>query len=205
MGLDDLAGQIQVQAAAALIGLLETHGRAGTIQAAEGLPLFACREVVRGGALLGELDVDGLLVRRPQLVMVDGLAHTNAPGEAREKRWQDAEVLLAAGIDVISTLNVQHLESLHDTVARLTGVRVRERLPDHVLEEADELVLIDVTPDDLQARLWAGKVYAPDKVDQTISRFFSSANLGPCVSWRCGRLPTRWKWNRAACRAFTSG
>jgi len=161
----------------ALIGLLETHGRAGTIQAAKGLPLFARREVMRGGAVLGELDVDGLLLRRPQLVLVDELAHTNAPGSPREKRWQDAEVLLGAGIDVISTLNVQHLESLHDTVARLTGVRVRERLPDHVLEDADELVLIDVTPDDLQARLRAGKIYTPDKVDQAISNFFSSANL----------------------------
>ena len=161
----------------ALIGLLETHGRAGTIQAAAGLPLFPRREIVRGSVTLGELDVDGLLSRRPQISLIDELAHTNAPGSAREKRWQDVEVLLSAGIDIISTLNVQHLESLHDTVARLTGVRVRERIPDHVLEEADELVLVDVSPDDLQARLLAGKIYTPDKVDQAISNFFSSANL----------------------------
>ena len=161
----------------ALIGLLETHGRAGTLAAAEGLPTFPRREIVRGSVVLGELDVDGLLTRRPALALIDELAHTNASGSVREKRWQDVEVLLQAGIDVISTLNVQHLESLHDTVARLTGVRVRERLPDSVLEQADELVLVDVTPGDLQARLLAGKIYTPDKVDQAISNFFTSANL----------------------------
>jgi two-component system sensor histidine kinase KdpD len=161
----------------ALIGVLETHGRQGTLQAAEGLPLFPRREVVRGGVTLSELDVDGLLSRRPFVVLVDELAHTNAPGSEREKRWQDVEVLLAAGIHVLSTMNVQHLESLNDTVARLTGVRVRERVPDHVLQEADELVLIDLTPDDLRARLRAGKVYGPEKIEQALGNFFTAANL----------------------------
>ena len=166
----------------ALIGLLETHGRAGTITAAAGLPVWPRQEVERGGALLGELDVAGLLERRPALVLIDELAHTNLLGSAsvqagREKRWQDVEALLAAGIDVISTVNVQHLESLNDTVSRLTGVRVRERLPDHVLESADELVMVDVTPSDLRARLQAGKIYSPDKVDQSLSNFFTTQNL----------------------------
>lgn len=166
----------------ALIGLLETHGRAGTIIAAEGLPVWPRQMIERGGAALGELDVAGLLTRRPALVLIDELAHTNLPGSAsalagREKRWQDVDVLLQAGIDVLSTVNVQHLESLNDTVSRLTGVRVRERLPDTVLEDADELVLVDVTPADLRARLQAGKIYSPDKVDQSLSNFFTSENL----------------------------
>ncbi|WP_407570321.1 universal stress protein [Deinococcus altitudinis] len=165
-----------------LIGLLETHGRAGTIAAAAGLPVWPRQTVERGGVSLGELDVAGLLERRPALILIDELAHTNIPGSAsalagREKRWQDVEVLLAAGLDVVSTVNVQHLESLNDTVTRLTGIRVRERLPDHVLEAADELVLVDVTPTDLRARLQAGKIYSLDKVDQSLSNFFTSENL----------------------------
>jgi len=166
----------------ALVGLLETHGRAGTVLAAEGLPVWPRQTVERGGAALSELDVAGLLERRPALVLIDELAHTNLPGSAsvlagREKRWQDVEALLDAGIDVLSTVNVQHLESLNDTVSRLTGVRVRERLPDSVLETADELVLVDVTPTDLRARLQAGKIYAADKVDQSLSNFFTTENL----------------------------
>ncbi|MBZ9752850.1 universal stress protein [Deinococcus sp. HMF7604] len=161
----------------ALIGVLETHGRAGTIQAAEGLPLFPRREVTHGNVLLSELDVDGLLARRPFIVLIDELAHTNAPGSPREKRWQDVEVLLSAGIHVLSTVNVQHLESLNDMVARLTGIRVRERVPDAVLHGADELVLIDLTPDDLRARLKAGHVYGPEKIDQALGNFFTAANL----------------------------
>jgi len=165
-----------------LIGLLETHGRTGTTLSAAGLPVWPRQEVERGGVKLGELDVAGLLERRPALTLIDELAHTNIPGSAsvlagREKRWQDVEVLLAAGLDVISTVNVQHLESLNDTVTRLTGIRVRERLPDHVLEAADELVLVDVTPTDLRARLQAGKIYSLDKVDQSLSNFFTSENL----------------------------
>lgn len=166
----------------ALIGLLETHGRAGTLAAAAGLPVWPRQSLERGGVTLGELDVAGLLERRPQVVLIDELAHTNVSGSAsalagRDKRWQDVEVLLDVGIDVLSTVNVQHLESLHDTVTRLTGVRVRERLPDSVLRDADELVLVDVTPADLRARLLTGRVYSPDKVDQALSNFFTSENL----------------------------
>ncbi|MDV6375729.1 sensor histidine kinase KdpD [Deinococcus arenicola] len=161
----------------ALIGAVETHGREGTIRAAEGLPLFPRRVMTYGGTELTELDVDGLLARRPEVVLVDELAHTNAPGSERQKRWQDVDVLLAAGINVLSTVNVQHLESLNDTVARLTGVRVRERIPDAVLHEATELVLVDLTPHDLRARLKAGHVYGPEKIDQALGNFFTSPNL----------------------------
>ncbi|TSA87786.1 sensor histidine kinase KdpD [Deinococcus detaillensis] len=161
----------------ALIGIVETHGRPETIRAAEGLPLFPRRVILYGGTELTELDVPGLLARRPEVVLVDELAHTNAPGSERQKRWQDVEVLLAAGITVLSTVNVQHLESLNDTVARLTGVRVRERIPDAVLSEATELVLVDLTPHDLRARMKAGHVYGPEKVDQALGNFFTSPNL----------------------------
>ncbi|GHG02845.1 sensor histidine kinase [Deinococcus piscis] len=161
----------------ALIGVLETHGRKETIGAAEGLPVFPRREIVRGSTTVTELDLDGLIQRRPDIVLIDELAHTNAPGSVNEKRWQDVEALRDAGIHVLSTMNVQHLESLNDTVARLTGVRVRERVPDHVLHDADELVLIDLPPEDLRARLRAGKIYDPEKVEQSLSNFFTLPNL----------------------------
>ncbi len=160
-----------------LIGVLETHGRAGTVAAAAGLPVFPPLELPRGAALLREPDIAGLIARQPDAVLIDELAHTNAPGSARARRWEDAEALLAAGIDVYSTLNVQHLESLNDVVARLTGVRVRERVPDHVLADADEVVLIDLPPEDLRRRLRGGQVYAPQKVEQALTHFFTTPNL----------------------------
>lgn len=161
----------------ALIGVLETHGRKETIGAAQGLPVFPRREIVRGSTTITELDLDGLLQRCPDIVLIDELAHTNAPGSRFEKRWQDVEALRDAGIHVLSTMNVQHLESLNDTVARLTGVRVRERVPDHVLHDADELVLIDLPPEDLRARLRAGKIYSADKIEQSLGNFFTVPNL----------------------------
>ncbi len=161
----------------ALIGVLETHRRRETVAAAEGLPIFPRREIVRGSTTITELDVDGLIARKPYIVLIDELAHTNASGSPREKRWQDVEALRDARIHVLSTMNVQHLESLNDTVARLTGVRVRERVPDHVLHDADELVLIDLPPEDLRERLRAGKIYAPEKVEQSLSNFFTLPNL----------------------------
>lgn len=161
----------------ALIGVLETHGRAFTQAAAEGLPVFPRLEVVRGGVTLGELDVAGLIARRPDVVLVDELAHSNAPGSAREKRWMDVEALLDAGVNVLSTVNVQHLESLHDTVARLTGVRVRERIPDAVLGGADELVLVDLTPADLRERVRSGAVYGAERAEHALTNFFTLPNL----------------------------
>lgn len=165
------------EGADALVGLLETHGRKGTQDAAAELPVFPRLEVEYKGVKLGELDVRGLIERKPELVMVDELAHTNAPGSRNPKRYMDVEELLEAGINVVSTLNVQHLESLNDEVARLTGVRVRERVPDRVVLEASEVVIVDITPEALRERLQAGKVYARDKVDQALQSFFKLENL----------------------------
>ncbi len=161
----------------AVIGLLETHGRKDTIKAAEDLPIFGLLEIPYKGVTLRELDVQGIIDRRPTWVMVDELAHTNAPGSARAKRFMDVQVLLEHGINVISTLNVQHLESLNDEVARLTAVRVRERVPDHIVLEADEVVIVDITPETLRERLSAGKIYAKDKIDQALQSFFTPENL----------------------------
>jgi two-component system sensor histidine kinase KdpD len=160
-----------------VIGVLETHGRADTAAQAEGLERVPLRRLLHQGVWLEELDGAAIMARRPQLVLVDELAHTNAPGSERLKRWQDVEHLLAAGLDVYSTVNIQHLESLNDLVAQLTGVVVRERLPDRVLERADGVVLVDVTPETLQERLRDGKVYASDKVGQALAHFFQRRNL----------------------------
>lgn len=160
-----------------VIGLLETHGRQETIHQAEGLEQVPRKQLLYQGVALEELDVAAVLQRRPQLVLVDELAHTNIPGSERKKRWQDVEALLLSGLDVYSTLNIQHLESLNDLVAELTGVVVRERIPNRVLEQADEVVLVDVTPETLQERLKEGKVYAPEKVDQALNNFFQRRHL----------------------------
>jgi two-component system sensor histidine kinase KdpD len=160
-----------------VVGLLETHGRLETAREAEGLEQIPRKRVRYQGVDLEEMDVAALLTRRPQLVLVDELAHTNVPGSEREKRWQDVEMLLLAGLDVYSTLNIQHLESLNDLVAELTGVVVRERIPNRVLEQADEVVLVDVTPETLQERLKEGKVYAPEKVGQALAHFFQRRHL----------------------------
>jgi two-component system sensor histidine kinase KdpD len=160
-----------------VIGLLETHGRKDTSREAEGLEQIPRKRLRYQGVDLEEMDVAAVLARHPQLVLVDELAHTNVPGSEREKRWQDVEMLLLSGIDVYSTLNIQHLESLNDLVADLTGVVVRERIPNRVLELADEVVLVDVTPETLQERLKEGKVYAPEKVGQALSNFFQRRHL----------------------------
>lgn len=160
-----------------VIGLLETHGRQETIRQAEGIEQVPRKRLLYQGVTLEELDVAAVLERRPQLVLVDELAHTNIPGSERKKRWQDVEALLLSGLDVYSTLNIQHLESLNDLVAELTGVVVRERIPNRVLEQADEVVLVDVTPETLQERLKEGKVYAPEKVPQALANFFQRRHL----------------------------
>jgi two-component system sensor histidine kinase KdpD len=160
-----------------VVGLLETHGRQDTAREAEGLEQIPRKRLRYQDVELEEMDVAALLARHPQLVLVDELAHTNFPGSERNKRWQDVEMLLLSGIDVYSTLNIQHLESLNDLVAELTGVVVRERIPNRVLELADEVVLVDVTPETLQERLKEGKVYAPDKVDQALANFFQRRHL----------------------------
>ncbi|MBM5816700.1 MAG: sensor histidine kinase KdpD [Cyanobacteria bacterium K_Offshore_surface_m2_239] len=160
-----------------VIGLLETHGRLDTAREAEGLERIPRRRLLHQGVELEEMDVAAILARHPRLVLVDELAHTNAPGSEREKRWQDVEMLLLSGIDVYSTLNIQHLESLNDRVEELTGVVVRERIPNRVLELADEVVLVDATPETLEERLREGKVYASEKVAQALAHFFQRRHL----------------------------
>jgi two-component system, OmpR family, sensor histidine kinase KdpD len=168
---------LRADGADAIVGLLETHGRKDTMAAAEGLPLFPRLPLPYKGVTLTELDVDGIVSRHPNWVMVDELAHTNAPGSRNPKRFMDVEELLQAGINVVSTLNVQHLESLNDEVTRLTGVRVRERVPDKIVLDADEVVIVDITPESLRDRLSAGKIYAKDKIDQSLTGFFTPENL----------------------------
>ncbi|MEH2180188.1 universal stress protein [Nostoc sp.] len=160
-----------------VVGLLETHARKETAQKAEGLEIISRKRYPRGELTLTDMDTDAILKRSPQLVLIDELAHTNVPGSPREKRYEDVEVVLAAGIDVYSTMNVQHLESLNDLVARITGVVVRERVPDRIMDEADEIVVVDVTPETLQERLLEGKIYAQPKIQQSLDNFFQRRNL----------------------------
>jgi two-component system sensor histidine kinase KdpD len=160
-----------------VIGYLESHGRAETAALAEGLETVPRRRVEYRGTGLDEMDLPALLERRPELALIDELAHTNAPGVEHEKRFQDVEEVLEADIDVFSTVNVQHLESLNDQVAELTGVRVRETLPDEVLARADEVVLLDLTPEALLTRLREGKVYAKERVPAALGGFFKIENL----------------------------
>jgi two-component system, OmpR family, sensor histidine kinase KdpD len=160
-----------------VIGLLETHGREETAQKAIGLETVPRQEIEFSGIKLTEMDTQAIIDRQPQFALIDELAHTNIPGSQREKRYQDVEEVLAAGIDVYSTVNIQHLESLNDLVARITGVVVRERVPDRLLEEADEVVVVDVTPETLEERLKEGKIYAPEKIEQSLNNFFQRRNL----------------------------
>jgi two-component system sensor histidine kinase KdpD len=159
------------------VGVVETHGRRETAAQIEGLELLPRRAIDYKGARLEEMDLDGILVRRPGLVLVDELAHTNAPGSLNRKRHEDVNVLLLAGIPVVSTVNIQHLESLNNLVERLTGVTVRETIPDAVLDEADEVVLVDLSAEALQQRLQSGKIYAPEKINQSLTNFFTTHNL----------------------------
>src|SRR4051812_37527966 len=160
-----------------VIGLLETHGRKDTLAAADGLARLPRRRITYRASTLDELDLPGVLARAPELCLIDELAHTNAPGLEHGKRYEDVEDVLAAGVDVFSTMNVQHLESLNDTIAELSGVRVRETVPDAVLQHADEVVIVDLTPEALLERLRAGKVYPSDRVDAALQGFFKIENL----------------------------
>ncbi|OUL99213.1 DUF4118 domain-containing protein [Variovorax sp. JS1663] len=160
-----------------VIGVVETHGRSETAALLAGLESLPLRELPYRGRTLAEFDLDAALARKPAVILVDELAHSNAPGSRHAKRWQDVEELQAAGIEVWSALNVQHLESLNGTVGAITGVRVHETVPDTVLDEADEVVLVDVTPDELSARLAAGKVYLPQQAERAAQNFFRKGNL----------------------------
>jgi two-component system sensor histidine kinase KdpD len=160
-----------------VVGWVEDHGRPQTAAQVDGLEVVPRRVVDHRGATLEEMDLDAVLARRAEVVLVDELAHTNAPGSANEKRWQDVHQLLDAGSDVITTVNVQHLESMNDVVERITGARQRETVPDWVVRRADQVELVDMTPEALRRRMAHGNVYAPDKVDAAMSNYFRVGNL----------------------------
>lgn len=169
--------QLKKEGIDVIVGLLETHGRKETADKAQGLEIIPRQQMPRGDMILTEMDTDAIIARSPQLALIDELAHTNVPGSLREKRYQDVDLILAAGIDVYSTVNIQHIESLNDLVARITGVVVRERIPDRVLDSADQVVVIDVTPETLEERLLEGKIYAPEKIQQALNNFFQRRHL----------------------------
>src|ERR1700682_5892217 len=160
-----------------VVGTAETHGRSETAALLQGLEVLPRKEIPHKERTLTEFDIDAALARRPQLILVDELAHTNAPGARHPKRWQDIDELLESGIDVFTTLNVQHLESLNDVVGGITGIRVWETVPDTFFDEADDVVLVDIPADELLARLKAGKVYMPEQVEGAAGNFFRKGNL----------------------------
>jgi two-component system sensor histidine kinase KdpD len=171
------AHELKRQGLDVVIGIIEPHGRADTLARIGDLEQIPLREIGYRGVTLKEADVDAIKARRPQVVVVDELAHTNAPGSGHEKRYQDVLELLDAGIHVITAVNIQHLESLNDAIASTTGVRVRETIPDWVLKRADEVVNVDVSVETLRTRLRQGKIYEPAKIEQALTNFFRKGNL----------------------------
>jgi two-component system sensor histidine kinase KdpD len=160
-----------------VIGVVETHGRADTAALMADLEQVPRRRIEYRGVVLEEMDLDAVLRRRPTVALVDELAHTNAPGSRHPKRYQDVEDLLRVGINVITSLNIQHLEGLYDMIERFTGVKVKERVPDYVLSQADQIVNVDVSAEDLQERLKGGKVYPAERVERALANFFTESNL----------------------------
>mgnify|MGYP000649468652 CR=1 FL=1 len=159
------------------IGYVETHGRAGTEAQLEGLPVIPRKKIFYKGKELEEMDLETILQLHPELVVVDELAHTNVEGCRNKKRWQDVMELLDAGINVVSAINIQHIESLNDEVKEIAGIEVKERVPDSVLQEADEVVNIDLTAEELIARLKSGKIYRPEKIQTVLHHFFKTENI----------------------------
>ena len=160
-----------------VVGYFESHGRSDTILRSQGLEVIPRRQIEYRGAVFEEMDVDAILRREPRVCLVDELAHTNVPGSGREKRWEDVLALLEHGIDVFTTVNIQHVESLNDQVWHLTGIRVRETVPDWVIKEAAEVVMVDATPQALINRLLRGAVYAPEKARRALENFFKESTL----------------------------
>jgi two-component system sensor histidine kinase KdpD len=169
--------RLKKQGVDVVIGVVETHGRADTAALVGDLEQISRRKVEYRGVVLEEMDLDAVLKRRPTVALVDELAHTNAPGDRHPKRYQDVEELLRNGISVITTMNVQHLESLYDVVEKFTGVKVKERVPDHVLAQAHQVVNVDLPAEDLQERMRTGKVYPPDRASRALANFFTEPNL----------------------------
>src|SRR5215813_10998255 len=160
------------------VAYFEPHARPDTIAQVQGLDTIPHRQIQYRGKAFDEMDVDAVLQRKPSIALVDELAHTNIPGSARTKRWEDVQLLLAAGIEVWTTLNVQHIESLNDQIWQITGIQVRETVPDWVVRQAAEIVAVDVTPDALLNRLKRGAVYKPEMVQKALNGFFKGSNLG---------------------------
>src|SRR6267154_1303812 len=160
-----------------VVGVVETHGRAETEALLDGLEILPRKRLDYKDQVLEEMDLDALIARRPQIALVDELAHTNAPGSRHPKRYLDVEELLSHGIDVYTAVNIQHIESLNDVVAQITHVRVRETVPDSIFDRADAIELIDLTPDDLIQRLKEGKVYVPKQAERALEHYFSPGNL----------------------------
>lgn len=173
----EAAHQAQKEGVDVVVGYVEPHARPDTLALLEGLEVLSCREVDYRGIRLREFDLDGALARRPQLILVDELAHSNAPGCRHTKRYQDVEELLQAGINVYTTVNVQHLESLNDLVTSITGIVVNERIPDHVFDRANQVELVDIAPADLERRLEEGKIYRQRQAKQALENFFTAENL----------------------------
>lgn len=161
-----------------VIGLIETHGRKETEEAIADLEKVPLKEIQHKGKVFYELDVEGIIKRAPQVVVVDELAHSNVPGSKNKKRYMDVQELIDAGISVLSAFNIQHLESVHDIVAQITNVKVRERIPDFILQKANEIQLVDATPEVLRKRLIDGKIYKEEKIQQSLQNFFTLNNLG---------------------------
>ncbi|WP_076869955.1 KdpD-like non-kinase potassium sensor [Bacillus cereus] len=161
-----------------VIGLIETHGRKETEEAIANLEKVPLKEIQYKGKVFYELDVEGIIKRAPQVVVVDELAHSNVPGSKNKKRYMDVQELIDAGISVLSAFNIQHLESVHDIVAQITNVKVRERIPDFILQKANEIQLVDATPEVLRKRLIDGKIYKEEKIQQSLQNFFTLNNLG---------------------------
>src|SRR5579859_8111329 len=160
-----------------VIGYFEPHGRKDTIEKTEGLEIIPRSKISYRGTMFEEMDTEVILVRRPQVCVVDEFAHSNVPGSPRAKRWEDVRLIQDAGIDVLTTMNVQHIESLNDQVWQVTGIRVRETIPDWVVEEADEVVMVDLPPGALLNRLRRGAVYSTEKAGQAVQNFFKESTL----------------------------
>ena len=173
----DEAHKLKDESVDVVLGYFEPHGRKDTIAKAEGLEVIPRRKIEYRGAVFGETDVEAILRRGPQVCVIDEFAHTNIPGSLHAKRWQDVRILLDAGINVLTTMNVQHLESLNDQVWQFTGIRVRETIPDWVVKQADEVVMVDLPPQALLNRLMRGVVYTPEKAQQAMENFFKESTL----------------------------
>ena len=174
-----------------VIGYFESHGRQETIEKAKGLEVIPRQKIDYRGARFEEMDTAAILARHPAVCLVDEFPHTNVPGSDRAKRWEDVAKLLESGIDVLTTMNIQHLESLNDQVREISGIRVRETIPDWVVQQADEVVMVDLTPRALLHRLQRGVVYKPEKAESALQNFFRESTLSRCGNLRSGKPRTR--------------